>query len=335
MVVNVSRDEQSTLGPAADGELGQVHAPTFLTPEAEINPPLPDDAPPRPKRAIDGPAELNVPRGTTVQISQLPKPSKPRVLVIANQKGGVGKTTSAVNLSVALAKGGLKVVLIDVDPQGNASTALGVDHRSGVLGSYELIIGDYALVDTLSDSPESDNLRVVPATIDLAAAELELVSISGRERKLANAIDYFLATEPVDYIIIDCPPSLGLITVNAMVAANELLVPVQAEYYALEGLSQLLKSIDLVKRGLNNSLRLSTVLITMFDARTRLSSQVAEEVRRHFPGETLNIMIPRSVRISEAPGYGMSVINYDPNSIGAHNYRAAAIEIALRTQHQE
>lgn len=330
-----SQNEQRTQSLADNSAGVEARTQAPLTPEAEVNPPLPDDAPPRPKRAIDGPVEVNVPRGTSVPITQLPKPSKPRVMVIANQKGGVGKTTSAVNLAVSLAQGGLRVVLIDVDPQGNASTALGVDHRSGVLGSYELLISDYALVDTLTESPESENLRVVPATIDLAAAELELVSISGRERKLANAIDYFVATEPVDYILIDCPPSLGLITVNAMVAANELLVPVQAEYYALEGLSQLLKSVELVKRGLNDSLRLSTVLITMFDARTRLSTQVAEEVRRHFPSETLTTMIPRSVRISEAPGYGTSVINYDPNSVGANNYRAAATEIALRTQHQE
>ena len=328
-------NEQGDLHSNGEDVTAEFPTRVPITPEDEINPPLPDDAAPRPKRAIDGSDEMNVPRGTSVQITRLPRPSRPRVLVIANQKGGVGKTTSAVNLSVALAQGGLRVVLIDVDPQGNASTALGVDHRSGIAGSYELLISDYALVDTLAQSPESENLFVVPATTDLAAAELELVAVSGRERKLANAIDYYVNTEPVDYVIIDCPPSLGLITVNAMVAADELVVPVQAEYYALEGLSQLLKSVDLVKRGLNNSLRLSTVLITMFDARTRLSNQVAEEVRRHFPTETLTTMIPRSVRISEAPGYGTSVINYDPNSVGANNYRAAATEIALRTQHQE
>ena len=296
----------------------------------ELNPPLPDDAPKAPKRAMDPPPGVNVPRGTKVPTTPLPKPDQPRVIVVANQKGGVGKTTSAVNIAVALAQGGLRVVLIDLDPQGNASTAVGVDHRAGVPGTYEVLIGGQAIDQLFADSPEADTLRVVPASIDLAAAELELVAIAGRERQLERAVDAYVAQGDVDYVILDCPPSLGLITVNAMVAADELLVPIQCEYYALEGLSQLLRSIDLVKRGLNDSLELSTVLLTMFDARTRLASQVADEVRRHFPTETLDVVIPRSVRISEAPGYGQSVLTYDPNSVGANMYRAAAAEIAQR-----
>lgn len=316
-----------------DENLSSVDVPrgtSTLSAIDEINPPLPPDAPPSPKRAIDAPPERNLPNEVFTTVTPLPKPVAPRIMVIANQKGGVGKTTTAVNIAVALAQGGLNVILIDLDPQGNASTAVGVDHRGGIPGSYEVLIGGQELEKLLVSSPEADTLRVLPASLDLAAAELELVSISGRERRLFSAINTFLTTNDVDYVFIDCPPSLGLITVNAMVAASELLVPIQAEYYALEGLSQLLHSIDLVKNGLNTNLYLSTVILTMFDARTRLSNQVAEEVRNHFPAETLDSVIPRSVRISEAPGFGQSVITYDPQSVGSSMYRAAATEIAQR-----
>lgn len=311
-----------------DAPAKRIPAPLDAT--AEINPPLPDDTPPAPKRALDPPPAVNVPRGTSRGVQPLAKPTHTRIIVVANQKGGVGKTTSAVNIAVALAQGGLRVILIDLDPQGNASTAVGVDHRSGVAGSYEVLVQGEELGPLLITSPESPNLQVLSASIDLAAAELELVTIPGRERRLADALNTFTTTNEVDYVIMDCPPSLGLITVNAMVAARELLVPIQCEYYALEGLSQLLRSVDLVKRGLNDALHVSTVLLTMYDARTRLAAQVAEEVCAHFPDQTLETLIPRSVRISEAPGYGQSVITYDQSSVGTSAYRAAAAELAAR-----
>lgn len=258
----------------------------------------------------------------------LPRPSQTRVIVVVNQKGGVGKTTTSVNLAAALAMGGLRVLLVDVDPQGNASTALGVDHRQGVRGTYEVIIDQDAMAWHVVTSPEAPLLTVLPASIDLAAAEIELVGIAGREHRLLDALTTYLAEAPQDYVILDCPPSLGLLTLNALVAAKEILIPIQCEYYALEGVSQLVRTIDLVKGNLNETLKVSTVILTMYDARTRLSSQVADEVRRHFPTETLQSAIPRSVRISEAPSYGQTVMSYSPGSPGADAYAAAAAEIA-------
>ena len=262
--------------------------------------------------------------------TQLPPPATTRIFVVANQKGGVGKTTSAVNLATALALGGLSVLVIDLDPQGNASTALGVDHPVGTPGSYEVLIAGDSLVDHLVESPEAPNLAVLPATIDLAGAEIELVSMVARESRLLKALNAYLADHPCDYVFLDCPPSLGLLTLNALVAATEILIPIQCEYYALEGVSQLVRTIDLVKGELNNQLRLSTVLLTMYDGRTRLAAQVAEEVRTHFAAETLPTVIPRSVRISEAPSYGQSVLTYHPDSAGAVSYLRAAEEIAHR-----
>jgi chromosome partitioning protein len=250
--------------------------------------------------------------------------------VVANQKGGVGKTTTAVNLAAALALGGLSVLLVDLDPQGNASTALGVDHSQGVPGTYEVLIGGHLIAEHAVDSPEAPGLRVLPATIDLAGAEIELVSTVARETKLARALRTFLSDQHVDYVFLDCPPSLGLLTLNALVAANEILIPIQCEYYALEGVSQLMRTIELVKGELNNRLQLSTVLLTMFDGRTRLAAQVADEVRHHFAAQTLPTVIPRSVRISEAPSYGQTVLTYHPDSAGAVSYLKAAQEIAQR-----
>ncbi|MEE3851908.1 ParA family protein [Gordonia sp. LSe1-13] len=263
---------------------------------------------------------------------ELPRPSSPRIITIANQKGGVGKTTTTVNIAAGLALHGLGVLVIDLDPQGNASTALGIDHRVPDLASvYEMLLGEVSLKETIQRSPNNDKLFCVPATLDLAGAEIELVSLVARENRLRNAIDENVLTElGIDYVLIDCPPSLGLLTVNAMVAAKEVLIPIQCEYYALEGVGQLLRNIELVQAHLNPGLHVSTVVLTMYDGRTKLADQVAEEVRRHFGETVLNTIIPRSVKVSEAPGYGMTIIEYDPGSRGAMSYLDASREIALR-----
>ncbi|MBA3523854.1 MAG: ParA family protein [Geodermatophilaceae bacterium] len=265
-----------------------------------------------------------------------PRPPSTRIIAVANQKGGVGKTTSAVNLAVALAMNGASVLSVDLDPQGNASTGLGIDHRSGTPSIYEVLIEVRAMAEVAATSPVTESLRCVPSTIDLAGAEIELVSVVARESRLRRALERYAAdllavgTPAPDYVVVDCPPSLGLLTVNALVAADEVLIPIQCEYYALEGLQQLLTSIELVGRHLNASLRVSTILLTMFDSRTRLAEQVAGEVRKHFGELVLSAVIPRSVRVSEAPGYGQSVLTYDPGSRGAIAYFEAARELAER-----
>ncbi|MGW5050882.1 ParA family protein [Actinokineospora sp. NPDC004072] len=260
-----------------------------------------------------------------------PRPLTRRVLTVANQKGGVGKTTSTVNLAAALAMHGLRVLVIDLDPQGNASTALGVDHRSGTPSVYEVLLGELSLAEAAQVSDQSERLFCVPATIDLAGSEIELVSMQGRESRLKEALsDEALDQIAPDYVFIDCPPSLGLLTVNAMVAAQEVLIPIQCEYYALEGLSQLLRNIELVQRHLNRALTVSTILLTMYDGRTKLADQVTTEVRNHFGEVVLRTVIPRSVKVSEAPGYGQTVLAYDPGSRGAMSYLDAAREMAER-----
>lgn len=285
-----------------------------------------DETPPTPDETDPAPVSRETPAPTLA----FPPPPATRIFVVANQKGGVGKTTSAVNLAAALALGGLSVLVVDLDPQGNASTALGVDHQPGTAGSYDVLIGGEPMADHVVESAEAPGLRVLPATIDLAGAEIELVSMVARENRLLRALMAYLAEHPCDYVFLDCPPSLGLLTLNALVAATEILIPIQCEYYALEGVSQLMRTINLVKGELNNSLRLSTVLLTMFDGRTRLAAQVANEVRTHFAAETLPTVIPRSVRISEAPSYGQTVLTYHPDSAGAKSYLKAAQEIAQR-----
>jgi len=260
--------------------------------------------------------------------ASLPRPVHRRVMCIANQKGGVGKTTTAVNIAVSLALHGNRVLVVDLDPQGNTSTGLGVEHHTGIPSIYEALLGEITLAQASRPVQGIPNLACTPATIDLAGAEIELVSIVARESRLTRAIETL--DSDLDYIFIDCPPSLGLLTVNALVAAEEVLIPIQCEYYALEGLGQLLRNIELVKAHLNPRLRVSTIVLTMYDRRTKLADQVEQEVRSHFGDVVLESVIPRSVRVSEAPGYGQSVMTYDPGSRGAMSYFSAAQEIALR-----
>lgn len=267
---------------------------------------------------------------------RLPKPDATRIFTISNQKGGVGKTTTTVNLSAAMARAGMNVLVIDIDPQGNASTALNIPHGSDENSIYDVLLDDLEIQDVVQDCPDIDGLQVAPATIELAGAEIELVSLVAREQRLSRALAAYFkyreqqGLERLDYIFIDCPPSLGLLTVNAFVAATEVLIPIQTEYYALEGLSQLVKNINMIQKHLNADLRVSTILLTMYDGRTRLATQVADEVREYFPTEVLGAVIPRNVRISEAPSFQQSVLTYDPQSSGALSYREAAAEIAER-----
>ena len=261
---------------------------------------------------------------------RLPRPAHRRIFTVANQKGGVGKTTTAVNLAAALAVQGLKTLVIDLDPQGNASTALGIsDRHSGTPSSYEVLLGEIPLAAAIRQSPHSERLFCIPATIDLAGAEIELVSMVARENRLRNALLQLEQTD-FDYVFIDCPPSLGLLTINALVATPEVLIPIQCEYYALEGVSQLMKNIEMVKAHLNPKLEVTTVVLTMHDGRTKLSDQVAGEARRYFGDKVLRSVIPRSVKVSEAPGYSMTIIDYDPGSRGAKSYLDASRELALR-----
>ena len=268
----------------------------------------------------------------------MPRPEATRVVVVANQKGGVGKTTSTVNVAAALAQLGQRVLVIDLDPQGNASTALGTAHHRGVASTYDALVDGASLDEIATVAPDLENLWVVPATIDLAGAEIELVSVVARENRLARALTAHprigtsaaAGEDRFDYVFIDCPPSLGLLTLNALVAGAEVMIPIQAEYYALEGLGQLLETIEMVKAHLNPRLVVSTILITMYDARTRLAAGVADEVREHFPELVLSTTIPRSVRVSEAPSYGQTVMTYDPASPGALSYLEAAREVAQR-----
>lgn len=262
-----------------------------------------------------------------------PRPSACRIITIANQKGGVGKTTTAVNLAASLAMHGGRVLVIDLDPQGNASTALDVDHHSGVPSVYNVLVEGQPLSAVVRPVTGFQHLYCAPAAIDLAGAEIELVPMVARESRLARALASYDAAS-LDYILIDCPPSLGLLTVNALVAAPEVLIPIQCEYYALEGLEQLLRTVELVRSHLNPPLSVTTILLTMYDARTRLASQVADEVREHFGAVVLGAVVPRSVRVSEAPSYGQSVMTYDPGSTGALAYLEAAKELARRNVQQ-
>ena len=257
-----------------------------------------------------------------------PPPRQRRVITVANQKGGVGKTTTAVNVAAAMALHGLRVLVVDLDPQGNASTGFGIDHHADIPSVYDVLIDGRPIDEVVQEVADLPRLYCAPATIDLAGAEIELVSVVARESRLRRALAAM--TLDVDYVLVDCPPSLGLLTVNALVAAGEVLIPIQCEYYALEGLSQLLRNIELVRAHLNADLHVSTILLTMYDGRTKLADQVTQEVRQHFGDTVLRTTVPRSVRVSEAPGYGQSVLTYDPGSRGALAYLEAAREIAER-----
>nr|WP_269813283.1 ParA family protein [Ornithinimicrobium sediminis] len=270
-------------------------------------------------------------RRKALEVATTERPVSTRIFTVANQKGGVGKTTTTVNLAAALAQLGMRVLVIDMDPQGNASTALGVPHHAGVSGIYDVLIDGLPLADVVRESSSVAGLWCAPATIDLAGAEIELVPLVARESRLRKALRAFLSghsgEQRFDFVFVDCPPSLGLLTVNAFVAAVEVLIPIQCEYYALEGVSQLLTNIEMIREHLNPDLDVSTILMTMYDARTRLSAQVADEVRQHFPQQVVKTVIPRSVRVSEAPSHGETVMTYDPHSTGALSYREVAVEL--------
>ena len=278
-------------------------------------------------------AAINLKLGNT---EKLPNPKQTTIVTIANQKGGVGKTTTAVNLAAALAKHGLHILVIDTDPQGNASTALNIDHRVGTPDVYSVLVEEQDFSEVVKPVAEIENLYCAPATIDLAGAEIELVSLVAREYRLQRALNKYLDfhkekyNKAIDYVFIDCPPSLGLLTLNALVAAKEVLIPIQTEYYALEGLGQLMNNVNLVKKQLNPDLEVATIVLTMFDSRTNLSQQVAEEVRKHFGDIVITTEIPRAVRVSEAPSFQQTVITYDPGSPGAQAYVKVAKEFAQR-----
>jgi chromosome partitioning protein len=257
-----------------------------------------------------------------------PAPSRTRVITVANQKGGVGKTTTTVNLAAALAQHGLRVLVVDLDPQGNASTAFDVPHGRGTTSVYDVLLGKRRLDEVVAHVPAVPNLWCAPATVDLAGAEVELAQLMAREFRLVRALE--AEAGGMDYVFIDCPPSLGLLTINALCAAAEVLIPVQCEFYALEGLTQLRETIELVKVHLNSRLAISTILLTMYDGRTRLADQVVADVRAHFGSLVLDAVIPRSVRVSEAPGFGQTVMTYDRSSRGAQAYEAAAYDLAVR-----
>ena len=255
------------------------------------------------------------------------------LITVANQKGGVGKTTSAVNLASAMALAGLRVLVIDLDPQGNASTAFGVDHHEDAVGSYDVLVEQRPIADVMVAAPGYESLWVLPASLDLAGADIELItSVSDEERpfRLREALDDFLADHEMDYVFVDCPPSLGMLTVNALAAASSVLVPMQCEFFALEGLSQLLSTVEQVRKTLNPLLTIHGVVLTMFDPRNNLASQVVADVRSYMGEKVYETIIPRNVRVSEAPSHGKPVLLYDLKCAGSQAYLKLASEIIQR-----
>jgi chromosome partitioning protein len=311
--------------PAADGSSDAVtEAP--VDPEPRQRPPAePGPADPPVAVQADEPPEADEAADPELEVQAASGNPLPRVLAVANQKGGVGKTTTSVNLGAALAELGFRVLVIDLDPQGNATTGLGIDARNFELSMYDVLMRDSSLEDCVEPT-SMKNLFVAPATIALAGAEIELVPAFSRELKLKKSIESVI--DEFDYVLIDCPPSLGLITVNALAAADEVLVPIQCEYYALEGLSQLMRNVHLVASNLNPKLDISTIVLTMYDARTKLADQVANEVRLHFGSKVCRNVIPRTVRLSEAPSFGQPITAFDPASRGAIAYRELAKEVS-------
>ena len=311
--------------PAATTEVEDTAAQSTPTPSVETPTPSVEEV----VESVADPATTVTAGSVATDAVRAPQAASgnplPRVLAVANQKGGVGKTTTSVNLGAALAELGFRVLVIDLDPQGNATTGLGIDARTFELSMYDVLMRDTSLEDCVEPT-SMKNLFVAPATIALAGAEIELVPAFSRELKLKRAIESVI--DEFDYVLIDCPPSLGLITVNALAAAGEVLVPIQCEYYALEGLSQLMRNVHLVASNLNPKLDISTIVLTMYDARTKLSDQVANEVRLHFGAKVCRIVIPRTVRLSEAPSFGQPITAFDPASRGAIAYRELAKEVS-------
>jgi chromosome partitioning protein len=314
-----------------------VESPPAPEPEAE-EPPAPEpiaeeraEAPSPPPEPAPPPSDLPTPEPAVAAVDEPePDPARfvralPRVLAVTNQKGGVGKTTTAVNLGAAMADLGYRVLVVDLDPQGNATTGLGLNTRDLQSSMYDVILHDAAIDDCI-EATSVRNLFVAPASLDLAGAEIELVPAFSRELKLKRALDEVSAD--YDYIFIDCPPSLGLLTVNSLAAATEVIVPIQCEYYALEGLGQLLRNVTLVQKNLNNSLELSAIVLVMYDARTKLSDQVVQEVKAHFGDKVCRTIVPRTVRLSEAPSFGQPITAFDPSSRGAIAYRELAREVS-------
>jgi len=333
-----------TDAPAPAGELEDRGAAIFAqlreappAPPSSADSPEPAAPPNLPETADAAPADDPVSEATTQQPdapvaepapadrAKRTIPPLPRIMAIANQKGGVGKTTTTVNLGACLADIGYRVLVVDLDPQGNASTGLGINIRGLQSSMYDVILSDVPIEDCVEASSVR-NLFVAPASLDLAGAEIELVPAFSRELRLKQALHE--VRDDYDYVLIDCPPSLGLLTINAMAAATEVLVPIQCEYYALEGLGQLLRNVGLVQKNLNPTLEVSTIVLVMYDARTKLSDQVATEVRQHFDEKVCRIMIPRTVRLSEAPSFGQPIIAFDPTSRGAVAYRELAKEVS-------
>ncbi|HMC39450.1 MAG TPA: AAA family ATPase [Acidimicrobiales bacterium] len=334
-----SPGDHSRGNPPPPADEGPTGSPDSIAPAA-IDPPAPAESsfpriavPPDLDEALNATVTSERPTVTEIALDELGRRrhpgavshTLPRRLAVANQKGGVGKTTTTVNLGASLAELGYRVLVIDLDPQGNATTGLGINGRNLDASVYDVILHDVPIEDVIEPT-NLRNLFVVPATIDLAGAEIELVPVFSRELRLRRALETIEAD--FDFVLIDCPPSLGLLTVNALAAAGEVLVPIQCEYYALEGLSQLLRNVNLVKSNLNQRLEVSTIVLTMYDARTKLAEQVADEVREHFGERVCRNVVPRTVRLSEAPSFGQPVTTFDPSSRGAIAYRELAKEVS-------